>query len=134
MGGLGAIAGILFSVIIGLAVGLVGVVLGLFVGHIIVFDSIALGVIAGLLSYNFLPIHPAFSLLIGIAVCVLLLLIQNTRFGFWIVGGLLSLLWGFIFSIFAYGFTNGDTIWSYVVWGLGTLIMLVLHIKARARQ
>lgn len=48
MGGLGAIVGILFSVIIGLAVGLVGVVLRLFVGHIIVFDSIALGVIAGL--------------------------------------------------------------------------------------
>jgi len=126
-----AIAGFLFSFIIAVAVGIISAVLGLFFGHIILFDSIALGIMAGLVSKNFLPVHPAFSLIIGIVVFALLFLVQKTKFGFWIVGGFLSFAWGFIITIFVYSSTGGDMIWTYVGWGLGAIFMMILHLIAK---
>ena len=128
MGALAA-SGIFF--IIGLVIGFVFMVIGLFVGHIILFDSIALGVLSGVCCNAFTQIHPALCLLIGIAVFAGLLFLQNTRFGFWIIGILLSAAWDFIFAFLAYAFSNGDMIWFYVVMGLACVIMLLLHIKAR---
>jgi len=46
-------AEVLFAVIIGLAVGLIAAILGLFFGNIILFDSIALPIIAGSLCSAF---------------------------------------------------------------------------------
>lgn len=116
--------------IIGIAISLIITVIGLFVGHIIVFDSIVLGIISGLCGYHFLTLHPAFCLLIGIAVFAGLCFLQNTSVGFWIIGVLLSAVWALIFAFFAYGFTE-DIIWFYVVFGLAFVAMLLLHIKAR---
>lgn len=117
-------------VIIGLVIGFIAMVVGLFVGHIIIFDSIALGIISGVCCNYFFTIHPALCLLIGIGVFVALLFLQNTRFGFWIIGALLSAVWAFIFAFFAYIFTE-DMIWFYVIGGLAFVVMLLLHIKAR---
>ena len=58
---------------IGLFVGLVCSVIGLFFGHIILFDSIALGIAAGVCCNQFTAIHPALCLVIGIATFLLLL-------------------------------------------------------------
>lgn len=44
---------------IGLFIGLVCSVIGLFFGHIILFDSIALGIAAGVCYNQFTTIHPA---------------------------------------------------------------------------
>ena len=44
---------------IGLFIGLVCSVIGLFFGHIILFDSIALGIAAGVCCNQFTAIHPA---------------------------------------------------------------------------
>ena len=52
---------------IGLFIGLVCSVIGLFFGHIILFDSIALGIAAGVCCNQFTAIHPALCLVIGIA-------------------------------------------------------------------
>lgn len=120
--------------VLGLAISLILLVVGLFVGHIIIFDSIALGIIAGVCLNHFLTLHPALSLLAGIAVFVALLFLQHTRFGFWIIGGLLSAVWAFIFAFFAYVFAGEDMIWFYVVLGLAFVVMLLLHIKARANE
>ena len=76
---------------IGIIISVICTVIGLFFGHIILFDSIALGVVAGVCCNHFLPIHPALCIVIGIAVFLLLFWLQNTRVGFWIIGGLLSL-------------------------------------------
>ena len=76
---------------IGLFIGLVCSVIGLFFGHIILFDSIALGIAAGVCCNQFTAIHPALCLVIGIATFLLLLWLQNTRISFWLVGGLLVL-------------------------------------------
>lgn len=116
---------------ISIVIGVVMLVISLFVGHIILFDSIFLALLSGVLCHEFLGLHPAFALLLGIAVFALLFWLQNTKFGFWIIGILLSALWGFIFGFIAYAFTSQDMIWFYVVWGLGTAVMIGLHLKAR---
>ena len=76
--------------IIGLVVSFILMVVGLFIGHIIVFDSIALGIISGVCCNHFFMLHPALCVLIGAAVFALLLFLQKTRFGFWVIGVLLS--------------------------------------------
>ena len=56
---------------IGLFIGLVCSVIRLFFGHIILFDSIALGIAAGVCCNQFIAIHPALCLVIGIATFLL---------------------------------------------------------------
>ena len=88
--------------IIGLVVSFILMVVGLFIGHIIVFDSIALGIISGVCCNHFFTLHPALCVLIGAAVFALLLFLQNTRFGFWVIGVLLSAAWAVIFGLLAF--------------------------------
>ena len=71
------------------------------------------------------------SLLIGAAVFALLLFLQKTRFGFWVIGVLLSAAWAVIFGLLAFIISNADQLWFYVVCGLAFIVMLLLHIKAR---
>ena len=67
--------------IIGLVVSFILMVVGLFIGHIIVFDSIALGIISGVCCNHFFTLHPALCVLIGAAVFALLLFLQKTPKG-----------------------------------------------------
>ena len=78
--------------IIGLVVSFILMVVGLFIGHIIVFDSIALGIISGVCCNHFFTLHPALCVLIGAAVfCWRLLSPMQINFGFmWSAGLLLS--------------------------------------------
>mgnify|MGYP007125812873 CR=1 FL=1 len=69
MGWLAAQGAFLF---IGLALGFVFMVIGLFIGHIIVFDSIALGILSGVACNYFFTLHPALCLLAGAAAFALL--------------------------------------------------------------
>ncbi len=116
---------------VGIAVCILLTIIGLFVGQIILFDSIALSIAAAIVCYQLWSIHPAFCLLIGIALFIFLFWLQNTKVGFWIIGILLSLVWAFVFSFIAYTATGGDMIWTYVVLGLGFVLMIGLHLKAR---
>ena len=93
---------------IGLFIGLVCSVIGLFFGHIILFDSIALGIAAGVCCNQFTAIHPALCLVIGIATFLLLLWLQNTSIGFWLVGGLLTLIYAAVFGLLAYFISEHD--------------------------
>jgi hypothetical protein len=133
MGGVGILAAQGALLAIGLAISFVVMVVGLFIGHIIIFDSIALGIISGVCCNHFTDIHPALCLLIGAAVFAGLLFLQKTRFGFWIIGVLLSAAWAFVFAFFAYIFAGEDMIWFYVVLGLAFVVMVLLHIRARER-
>ena len=105
--------------------------IGLFFGNIIVFDSIALAILAGFLSHGLLGVHPALAVVIGIAVLLGLLLLHCTRPGFWLIGGGLSVVWGFIFATMAYEFSGKDMVWTYVVWVLGAILVFALHLRAR---
>jgi len=121
--------GFLFA--ISIVIGLIMLIISLFVGHIILFDSIFLAMISGICCNKFLGFHPALAFLAGLAVFFLLFWLQNTEAGFWIIGIALSVLWAFIFAFCAYAWTFGDMTWTYVVWGIGILIMIGLHLKAR---
>ena len=77
--------------------------------------------------------HPALCLLIGIAALAVLLVLQRTRAGFWIIGGLLSAVWAFVFGTAAYLVSEGDMLWFYVILGLGFVAVGGLHLRARDR-
>ena len=124
--------GLLF--IVALAVIVIATVIGLFVGNIILFESIGIAIAAGCLASYFLDIHPAFCVLIGIGVLIGLYFLMNTKIGFWVIGGLMSLLWGFCVSVFVYSGTDKDMIWTYVSWGLVALFILALHLRAKSRN
>ena len=54
------------ELLIGIILGLIITIIGLFFGNIIVFDSIALAVLAVFRSHGLLQIHPALAIVIGI--------------------------------------------------------------------
>lgn len=116
------------------ALSIVLTVIGLFFGNIILFDSILLAALSGLLCNTVWSVHPAFCLLIGIAVFLLLLWLQHTSVGFWLIGGLLCLLWSAVFGIVAYFLSANDPIWGWVVFGLALAITGGLHIHARSQS
>ena len=97
---------------IGLFIGLVCSVIGLFFGHIILFDSIALGIAAGVCCNQFTAIHPALCLVIGIAT-------------------LLTLIYAAVFGLLAYFISEHDPIWGWVIFGLVFLVVGALHLRAR---
>ena len=70
---------ILFGIYIVLSIMLT--VIGVFIGNIIFFDSILLAALSGLLCHTLWTVHPAFYLLIGIAVFLLLFWLQHTGVG-----------------------------------------------------
>lgn len=127
---MGILLGIGFLAI-ALFLGLIATFIAAFIGHIILLDSILLALTGGITCHILWKVHPAFCLLIGIALFFFLFWLQNTKYGFWIIGTLLSLFWAFVFGFFAYGFSNGDMIWFYVIMGLGFVISIGLHLKAR---
>jgi hypothetical protein len=130
---LAAFIGTGLIVIICVVVGLLITIIGLFFGNIILFDRIAFSILAAVLAHNLWDVHPALCILIGIAIYAGLYFLQRSTVGFWIVSGALSLLWGFIFATIAYDISHKDMIWTYVVFGLGTLMVIGLHIRARKR-
>ena len=69
------------ELLIGIGIGLIVTVIGLFFGNIIVFDSIALAILAGFLSHGLLGVHPALAVVIGIAVLLGLLLLLRHLHG-----------------------------------------------------
>ena len=119
--------------IISVVVMIVATIVGLFLGNIILFESIGIAIAAGCLSNHFFLIHPAFCILIGAAALVGLLLLMRTRIGFWVIGGLMSLSWGLLVAVFVYSGTGKDMIWTYVSWGLGAIIVFALHLVAKGK-
>lgn len=127
-----ATVGILMA--ISLAIGVIGAILGLWLGHIIFFDSIVLGIVAGICSHHFAHIHTALCIVIGIGVCILLLVLQNTMVGFWLIGGIFTLLYAAFFGFMAIVFSSGDMIWGWVVFGIAFVVTGSLHLKARNNE
>ena len=93
--------------------------------------GVCCGAYAGVKTYVAHQEQPALCVLIGAAVFALLLFLQKTRFGFWVIGVLLSAAWAVIFGLLAFIISNADQLWFYVVCGLAFIVMLLLHIKAR---
>lgn len=101
-----------------------------FAGHIILLDSVILALIAGGLGKGLLDMHSAFALVFGIVCFFFLFWLQHTNIGFYVIGFMMSLIWGFIFGMISYLFTS-DTIWFFVIWALSTIVVISLHFHAR---
>lgn len=127
--GILAVAG--FELLLGLAIGFIVFILGLFLKQIIAFESIALGIIAGFMSHSLLHVHIILAIVMGVAAFGILLVLQMTKPGFWIIGILMSALWGFIFAFVAWSVTKGNPFWTYGVWIAGAFIIFLLHLGAR---
>lgn len=119
------------ELLIGAAVGLIIFIIGLFLKQIIVFDSLALGIVTGFMAHGLLHVHTVLAIVIGIAVFGILLCLQMTKAGFWIIGILMSTLWGFIFAFVAWSVTDKSPFWTYGVWIAGALVILLLHLGSR---
>lgn len=119
------------AVAIGLIIGMIFTIIGLFLGHIILFDSIFFAVIVGIIGNQILGVHTALCLLIGLALFGLLFKLQTTSVGFWIIGVLLSAFWAGMFCLLAFILTEHDMVWTYVVLGLGFVMMMGLHLRAK---
>ncbi|MFR3469299.1 MAG: hypothetical protein ACLTTF_07120 [Oscillospiraceae bacterium] len=100
----------------------------------ILFDSLALGIVAGICCNRIWSVHPALCLVIGIVTFLLLFWLQRTRAGFWIVGGLLTLIYAAVFGLLGYFLSGDDSIWGWVVFGLSFLLIGGLHLHARERE
>ena len=127
---MGAIAGFGFLTLLGVGLGILSTLIGLFFGNIIVFNSIAFGITAGFLSHGLLHFHPLFAVLTAVGVFFLFFFVQNTKVGFWIISTLLSLIWGGVFSSLAHEISKGDPIWTYGILIIGAVIIFLLHKKA----
>lgn len=120
--------------IIGLAIALLVFIVGLFSKNVIVFDSIAIGILAFVLAQSLLSLHTLFCILIAIAAFGLLMLLQLTKVGFWIVGVLMSLVWSVAIGAIFMIFSNGDKIWTIGGLIIGFIITLLLHIKSHRKM
>jgi hypothetical protein len=87
-----------FELLIGAAVGFVFFIIGLFLKQIIIFYSLALGIVAGFSAHGLLHINMVLAIITGIAAFGIMLFLQMTKVGFWIIGLIMSGLWGFAFG------------------------------------
>ena len=73
--------------------------------------------------------------MIGVATFLLLLWLQNTSIGCWLVGGLLTLIYAAVFGLLAYFISEHDPIWGWVIFGLDDLLGAALrHRKHTGRM
>ena len=122
------------EVIIGVAIGLILTVIGLFVKDICLFESLASGIILGVVAHKLWQLSPLIALGIGIAAIVVLYFLQNTSIGFWLVGGVYSVAWGFVVALFVFDATGKNMTSTYIGWAIGAAAFFGLHLFARSRQ
>ena len=65
--------------------------------------------------------------------CVFLLLLwlQRTSVGFWVIGGLLTLIYAAAAGLLACLLTEKDLVWGWVTFGIVFLVIGGLHLHAR---
>ena len=110
-----------------------------FLLHINLINGLFLGAISGSLIYcnnryidTFYDhdIHPAICFIAGICIMIAVVLLQKTKVGFWIFTIIMSIVWASVLAGITYLITK-DWIWFSVVLGLGTLININSHLRAR---
>lgn len=122
------------QILAGAIIGLLTTVIALFVGNIILFDSILLSSIFGFLCYSLLNIHPAICLIIAAVCCLILFGIQHTTIGFWATATFLSFCWAVAFAIIAYFITANSKLWFLGMLIFAFVIMMLLHLKANKKK
>jgi hypothetical protein len=126
--------GLAFAVI-GLAVGVVVVVLTLYCENIVLLEDLLCAIAVFAVMTKKFGIHPVFAILAAVAVlAALMLLTIKTKVGFWVVGVLMSAAWAVLaMGISMIIFGEDDVIWYAFFGSVGFLMSLVLHVAVRKK-
>ncbi len=106
-------------------------VIAAFFHNVILFDSLAFAIVGGIYTNQQFGIHPAYCLLIGIGIFILLISLHTFKITFWIIGIAFSIFWAWAFGMLAYEASGYDPIWGWVIGGLSFAMMIGLHLKSR---
>lgn len=68
---------------------------------------------------------------IGIEIFLLMLWLQNTSIGFWLVVGMLTLIYTAVFGLLVSFISEHDLIGDWVIFDLVFLVVGALHLRAR---
>ena len=69
--------------------------------------------------------------MIGIEIFLLMLWLQNTSIGFWLVVGMLTLIYTAVFGLLVSFISEHDLIGDWVIFDLVFLVVGALHLRAR---
>ena len=111
-------------------VGIVLSIASLFFKDIRLFESIATSFIVVTLYQVRNDLSTWAALGIGVAITLVLYAVQNTNIGFWVVGGLFSVLWGYLIASMVTGLGEGRP-FSYPIMVIVTIAIMGLHLVAR---
>jgi hypothetical protein len=75
--------------------------------------------------------HPVLRHVIGIEIFLLMLWLQNTSIGFWLVVGMLTLIYTAVFGLLVSFISEHDLIGDWVIFDLVFLVVGALHLRAR---
>ncbi len=92
-----------------------------------VIDSLITLIGSAIAIHSLTNIHPAFCILVGIAVTVILGAFFMTRIGSWIISIIYSALWGLLLDLIVFSIAHEDWIWFWVSGGIVFLISLFQH-------
>jgi hypothetical protein len=121
--------------IIGAVLFVTGFIVMLYFKNIVLFEGLLCAVITFFVALKLLSFHPVFALLTAAGVLLLLIaLTLNTRFGFWIVSVLMSLIWSCAALLISEILFGEDIIWYIFCGTLGFVVSLALHISVRKRH
>ena len=75
--------------------------------------------------------YPVLRHVIGIEIFLLMLWLQNTSIGFWLVVGMLTLIYTAVFGLLVSFISEHDLIGDWVIFDLVFLVVGALHLRAR---
>ena len=102
-----------------------------FFSNIIKFDSVVISLFVAFIANTVFAIHPVFSIALGIICFCILQWVQFTKFGFWIVGGLMTFAWASLFQSIALDLTEQDPIWGWGVFIASFALIGMMHLIIR---
>ncbi len=113
---------------------ILGGVAGMFIGNIVAFEGLVLGILSGVSCHLKWDWHPAICLLIGIIIFAIVFIIQLTKKGAIILGSIMTLAWTGFFGYVVYDFSDHDWTWTLVLGFIAFIIVAVLHAGAFAEN
>ncbi len=122
-----------FSIFLSLGIFL----LGLIASNILIFDCIVFSFLSTFFIVGYIKIillkniHTVFIILMFCAIFLIMYLISKTKFGFWIISFIFTLLGSYIFGDIVYNATNNDKIWAWFIRIVSFIILAGLHMYSK---
>lgn len=119
--------------LVGILLSLVLAIVGTYLRHAILCDSLALGIVMATCLHSMLGLSPILCVLAGLAIFGITYCTHHTKLGFWLMNGWLSLLWSGILGSLAYGALGQDAGFAWTVFGLSFPAFAMLYMGKNLR-